>query len=74
MQEIKIYVNPSENFTPAGLMKRYADQTPNVVFNRGHWGAAQLTIAGSVYEYHHWGITSEDGRDCVQLFLRQVSA
>ena len=74
VQEITIYVNPSENFTPAGLMKRYADNTPGVGFKRGYFGEAQLTIDGSTYDYHHWGITHENSRDCVKLFLRQVSA
>lgn len=72
MKEIQIKVDPGENFTPAGLMQRYAKQTPGVEFDRSFWGAAQLTINGKVYIYHHWGITAEQGAEIVKLFLEEV--
>ena len=72
MKEIKITVRADENFTPAQLMKRYADQTAGVKFQRGYWGDAQLIIEGQCYSYHHWGITATEGRCCVMLFLHPV--
>lgn len=72
MKEIRIQVDPRENFTPAGLMKRYADQTAGVQFGRSYWGTAQLTINGNVYEYHHWSITAEKGVPTVTLYLLEV--
>ena len=74
MHEIKLYTDPRENFTPAGLMKRYADQTTGAEFSRGPLSEAQLTISGTVYRYDHWGMTREGGRDCVMLYLQRVGA
>lgn len=45
MKEIKIQVARGENFTPASLMKRYADQA-DTEFRRSFWGAAELVIEG----------------------------
>lgn len=74
MHEIKLYTDPRENFTPAGLMKRCADQTPGVTYGSRFFCVAQLIINGAVHEYDHWSITREGGRDCVTLYLRRVSA
>ena len=71
MKEIKIQVSRGENFTPASLMKRYADQT-GAEFRRSFWGAAGLVIEGRFYQYHHWGITAENGVEIVTLFLEEV--
>lgn len=65
MKKIEITVDPGENFTPAGLMKRYADQTPGVEFQRSVYGNAKLSIQGTAYHYHHWQITGE----AVTLYL-----
>lgn len=72
MKEIKIKVDPGENFTAAGLMKRYADQTPGVMFGRSYFGEAELTQDGKKYRYHHWSITSENGAEVVTLYLQEV--
>lgn len=60
MKQISLSVRNDVNFTPAGLMKAYADQTPSVVFTRNVWGNARLIIEGNVYEYHHWSLCRED--------------
>lgn len=72
MIQIKLTVSRGENFTPASLMKRYADQTPGVIFHRGYWGAALLAIGSRNYEYHHWSITAENGAEVVTLHCREV--
>lgn len=59
MKEIQITTTPGENFTPAGLMQRYAKQTPGVEFQRSVYGTAKLSIEGWAYCYHHWKITGE---------------
>lgn len=69
MQEVKIAIAPGENFTAAGLMKRYADQTPGVEFRRSYWGETELWIDGTAYRHHHWSITAEDGVERVTLHL-----
>ena len=65
MKEIKITVRAGENFTPAQLMKRYADQTAGVEFQRSVYGNAKLSIEGSAYYYHRWKISGE----AVTLYL-----
>ena len=60
MKQISLSVRNDVNFTPAGLMKAYADKTPSVVFTRNEWGNARLIIEGEVYEYHHWHLCRED--------------
>lgn len=72
MKEIKIQVARGENFTPASLMKRYADQTPGVTFEHGRFFTTFLRIDGKTYDYHHWGITAENGVEIVTLFLEEV--
>lgn len=57
MQQIQVTIKPGENFTAAGLMKRYADQTPGVQFHPDLWGEHELTIKGTAYRHHHWSIT-----------------
>lgn len=64
-----VVVTRSENFTPADLMKQYADLNPNVSFSRSFWGNARLTIEGLKYRYHHWDIIPEDSRTIVVLSL-----
>ena len=71
MKQIQIQAARGENFTPAGLMKRYADQT-GTEFRRSFWGAAELVIEGRFYQYHHWRITAENGAEIVTLFLEEV--
>ena len=71
MKEIKIQVARDENFTPASLMKRYADQT-GTEFRRSFWGAAELVIEGRFYQHHHWGITAENDVETVTLYLEEV--
>ena len=74
MKEIKLYTAPDANFTPAGLMKRYADQHPGVSYRRDRSSEAQLTISGCTYKYDHWKITREGPRDRVTLYLGKVGA
>lgn len=71
MKRIQITVKRGENFSPASLMKRYADITPGAEFCRGRWGGALLVIAGTPYTYHHWSITAEDGNEVVTLYLEE---
>ena len=71
MNQIKIQVARGENFTPASLMKRYADHT-GAEFRRSFWGAAELVIEGRFYHYHHWSITAENGIETVTLYLEEV--
>lgn len=71
MKQIKIQVARGENFTPASLMKCYADHTV-AVFRRSFWGAAELVIEGRFYQYHHWSITAENGIETVTLYLEEV--
>lgn len=71
MKQIKIQVSRGENFTPASLMKRYADQT-GTEFRRSFWGAAELVIEGRFYQYHHWSITAENDVEIVTLYLEEV--
>lgn len=72
MKQIKIQVARGENFTPNSLMKRYADQTPGVTFEHGRFFTTFLRIDGKTYDYHHWGITAENGIEIVTLFLEEV--
>ena len=74
MKTIQIITEPRENFTPSGLMSRYAQQTPGIQFARGYFGEARLLIARCVYQYHHWMITAEGGREMVTLCLEEVPA
>ena len=71
MKQITVTVQHGENFTAAGLMKRYADQT-GAEFRRSCYGAAGLVIDGKPYQYHHWSITAENGTEAVTLYLREV--
>ena len=71
MKEITVTVQHGENFTAAGLMKRYADQT-GAEFRRGCYGAAELVIEGKPYQYHHGSITAENGAESVTLYLEEV--
>jgi len=70
MKEIRIPVEPSENFTAASLMMRYAEQTPSVAFQRSLWGNAERIIEGRRYQYHHWGLNS---KDAVHLYLLELN-
>lgn len=72
MKEIKINIDPSENCTPAGLMRRYANDNPGVAFTRSYFHEPQLIIDGNTYRYHHWGITANDGQCVVTLFLSHI--
>ena len=72
MKQIKIQIARGENFTPASLMKRYADKTPGVAFTRGYFGNAQLVIEERIYQYHHWSITAENDVETVTLHLEEV--
>lgn len=74
MKTIQIITEPQENFTPAGLMHRYAKKTAGVQFAYGHFGQARLLIAGSAYQYHHWSITAEGGQNVVTLYLEEMTA
>lgn len=74
MKTIQIITDPQENFTPAGLMHRYAKKTPGAQFAYGNWGEARLLIEGRLYQYHHWMITAEGGRETVTLYLEEVPA
>lgn len=65
MKKIQITVDPGANFTPAGLMQRYAKETPGVEYQNTVYGAAKLAIRGAAYVYHHWNIDGET----VTLFL-----
>ena len=69
MMHIKITVHPGENFTAAGLMKRYADHHAGVEFRKNCWGTAELVIDGKPYRYHHWSVSAENGADFVTLYL-----
>ena len=72
MIQIKVTVSRGENFTPASLMKRYADQTPSAEFRRSYFGNALLQIGGKVYIYHHWSVTAENGAEVVTLHCKEV--
>lgn len=72
MIQIKVTVSRGENFTPSGLMKRYADETPGAEFRRSYFGNALLQIGDKAYSYHHWSITAENGCDLVTLHLQEV--
>ena len=72
MTQIKLTVSRGENFTPASLMKRYADRTPGVVYYTSYWGNARLALDGIEYQYHHWSITAENGADVVTLYFEEV--
>ena len=72
MKQIKIQIARGENFTPASLMKRYADKTPGAVFTRGYFGNAQLVIEERIYQYHHWSITAEYDVETVTLHLEEA--
>lgn len=69
MKQITVTARHGENFTVAGLMKRYADQT-GAEFRRSCYGAAELVIDGKPYQYHHWSITAENGTEAVTLHLK----
>lgn len=71
VKQVQIQIGGGENFTPASLMKRYADQT-GATFTRDRWGRAELVIDGQPYEYHHWSITSVEGVETVTLHLAEV--
>ena len=72
MKQIKITVSPSDNFTPAGLMTRWAKENKGAAFKRSRWGEALLQIGGTVYRYHHWSITAENGAEIVTLYLLEA--
>ena len=71
MKQIQIQVARGENFTPARLMKRYADQT-GATFTNDLWSRAELVIDGRFYQYHHWSITAHGGVEIVTLYLEEV--
>lgn len=73
MKEIKIIVDPSENFTASTLMCRYAKQTPGAKQHYNHFGVSILTIYGIDYRYHHWSIAAENSVSVVTLYLQPVS-
>jgi hypothetical protein len=72
MQKIIVQVSHGENFTAAGLMKRYANQN-GVAFQRSRWGDAELVIGGKAYRYHHWSITANNKNDLVTLYLERAN-
>ena len=72
MKQIKIQVARGENFTPASLMKRYADHTPGVTFEHGRFFTTFLRIDGKTYDYHHWCISAENDVETVTLHLEEV--
>lgn len=74
MKTIQITTQPDENFTPAGLMNRYAKHTVGAQFIYGYFGQARLLMSGRVYQYHHWSITEKDGQNVVSLYLEEVPA
>lgn len=73
MKQITLNVHNAVNFTPASLMKAYADSTPGVAFTRNVWGSARLIIQGSVYRYHHWDIVRDNDREIITLTLELSS-
>ena len=68
MTTITIPVSNSENFTPAGLMHRYAKENIGVEFQRTVYGEAKLSMNGVAYKYDHWKI----GDGFVLLYLKEV--
>ena len=72
MNQIQIEVARGENFTPSGLMYRYAQQTPGVTYEHGRFFSTFLRIDGKAYDYHHWSITAENGSQIVTLYLQEV--
>lgn len=53
MKEIKITVDPAENFTASSLMHRYAKQTTGVKLRNTYWFETILEIESNAYRYHH---------------------
>lgn len=53
MKQITIKAQDSGNFTPAGLMARWAKEN-KAHFKRNRWGESLLVIEGVTYRYHHW--------------------
>lgn len=74
MKSIQIVTAKGENFTPSELMRRYAKQHATIQFIYGYFGEARLLIAGHVYQYHHWSITADGGKEIVTLYLEEVPA
>ena len=72
MKEIKITVDPAENFTASSLMYRYAKQTPGVKLRNTYLFETLLEIEGIPYHYHHWSVTTENGYSVVTLYLQPV--
>ena len=70
MKEIKIAVDPTENFTASSLMHRYANQTPGAKLRSTYWFETLLEIGGIPYRYHHWSVTAEKGAAVVTLYLQ----
>jgi hypothetical protein len=63
----------TRNFTPADLMKVYADLNPRAKFARDHYSSAYLLIAGTRYYYDRYKIEngSDDGSICVTVYLKE---
>lgn len=72
MKEIKITVDPAENFTASSLMHRYAKQTTGVKLRNTYWFETILEIESTAYRYHHWSVTAENGKTIVTLYLQPV--
>mgnify|MGYP001624055879 CR=1 FL=1 len=66
--DVHVLVNTEGNFTPADLMRRYAQQAPGVVFDRDPYGKALLYQGGTVWTYDRWNI----GEGFVVVTLEEV--
>lgn len=72
LKEIRVVMAAGANFTPAGLMRRYAQQTPGAEVVNGPFFDTRLQIGGIPYRYHHWSITAENGAQIVTLYMEEV--
>ena len=63
-------VSNTENYTPASLMKSYADRYANVHFGHNKYGSAYIKLAGVQYFYDHLQkIPLSEHRDVVTVHL-----
>ena len=63
-------VSNTENYTPASLMKRYADKQPRARFDYNKYGSAYIEINGTRYFYDHLKkIPLSKHRDVVTVHL-----
>lgn len=63
-------VSNTENYTPASLMKRYADIQPSVRFGHNKYGSAYIELAGVCYFYDHLTkVALSKHRDVVTVHL-----